>query len=75
MPRPSLERQITAIRATLRRLDGELRGLVPAIAKATKAAASAKSNGADPARRKIRLSPERRRAERVNDFETLTMAN
>ena len=62
MPRQPLEKQIQAVRATLRRLDSELRGLVPAIAKAAKGAAAAKSTGADPARRKLRLSPERRRA-------------
>ena len=55
-----LERQVQAVRATLRRLDGQLRGLLPAIAKA------AHDTGAGPRPRKLRLSPERRRALKVH---------
>ena len=63
MPRPAhnpLEKQIQAVRATLQRLDRELRGLVPAMAKA------AKSTGTAPPRRKLQLSPERRRALKIH---------
>jgi hypothetical protein len=64
MPRPArnpLEKQIEAVRATLRRLDGELRGLVPALAKATNVGATT-TTSAGSLRRKLRLTPERRRA-------------
>jgi len=64
MPRPArnpLEKQIQAIRATLRRLDGELRGIVPAIAKATNVGATT-TTSARSLRRKLRITSERRRA-------------
>jgi hypothetical protein len=67
MPRPSrspLEKQIRALHLTLRRLDAELRGLLPAIAKAT--ATTMSSAGASPVRRKPKLSPERRRALQIH---------
>ena len=67
MPRPSrspLEKQIRALHLTLRRLDAELRGLLPAIAKAT--ATTMNSTGASPVRRKPKLSPERRRALQIH---------
>ena len=62
-PRNPLEKQIQAVHATLQRLDRELRGLVPAIAKAT---AAATSNGTVPPRRKPQLSPERRQALKIH---------
>ena len=67
MPRPRgnpLEKQIRALHLTLRRLDSELRGLLPAIAKA--AAPAMNSAGASPGRRKPKLSRERRRALQIH---------
>jgi hypothetical protein len=73
MPSPAhspLRKQVQAVGATLRRLEGQLRGLVPALAresKATAARAVAKAKQAAKAmqptgKRKLNLSPERRRA-------------
>ena len=67
MPRPSrspLEKQVRALHQTLRRLDTELRGLLPVIAKAT--AATIKGATVSPRRRKPRISPERRRALQIH---------
>jgi len=61
MPKSPLKKQIQAVGATLRRLEGQLRGLVPVLAQATKATV-AQAVAATPPRRKLRLSPERRRA-------------
>ena len=73
MPRRAhnpLDKHIQAVRVTLRRLDGQLRGLVPAFAKATKASvatvAAAKAKTVKLPGRKLRLSPERRRALKVH---------
>jgi hypothetical protein len=61
MPKSSsLKKNVQDIGATLKRLEGQLRALVPALAKETKA--SVTQAVAKPARRKLRLSPERRRA-------------
>ena len=60
----ALEKQVRALHLTLRRLDSELRGLLPAIAKAT--ASTMSSAGATPGRRKPQLSPERRRALQIH---------
>jgi len=69
MPKPArspLEKQIQAVRATLHRLDRELRGLGAALATATKAVAAARTTGVNQPRRKLRLSPERRRALKIH---------
>jgi hypothetical protein len=61
MPKSSpLAKQVKSIRASLRRLEGDLRRLVPVLATATHASVGMpKASGP---RRKLRLSPERRRA-------------
>jgi len=60
-----LRKRVKAIGTTLKRLERQLRGLVPALATATKASvaqAVATVKATKPPRRKLRLSPERRRA-------------
>jgi len=62
MPKSSsLKKHVQAIGVTLRRLERQLAGLVPAFAQATKATV-AQAVAATPPRRKLKLSPERRRA-------------
>jgi hypothetical protein len=58
MPSP-LKKQVHAVGVTLRRLERQLRGLVPALTSEAKATAV---RGATAARRRLRLSPARRRA-------------
>ena len=63
MPKPtgsSLEKQIRAVRVTLRQLDRRLGGLVAAVEKA------AKGETAKSPSLKLRLSPSRRRALKVH---------
>ena len=59
MPTP-IAKQVQSIRVSLRQLDGALRRLVPVLATATHASVPAAAAGAP--RRKPTLSPERRRA-------------
>ena len=58
MTATNLRKQVQALRSTLRRLDRQLRGLVPALAKATVGGIAPKSGD----KRKLKLSPARRRA-------------
>ena len=62
MPKSPLKKQIQAVGATLRRLEGQLRGLVPLLALATRASVPPAKTKASPLGRKLKLSPERRRA-------------
>lgn len=55
-----ITRQVQAVRASLRHLEVALSRLVPALATAAKASA-AKSTAVNLPRRKLRLSPKRRR--------------
>jgi hypothetical protein len=57
---PKLAKQVQAIRASLRRLEGDLRRLVPVLATAMHASVGMPKAGGP--RRKPRLSPERRLA-------------
>jgi hypothetical protein len=57
---PKLAKQVQAIRASLRRFEGDLRRLVPVLATAMHASVGMPKAGGP--RRKLRLSPERRRA-------------
>jgi hypothetical protein len=59
MPSP-LKKQVHAVGVTLRRLERQLLALAPAIAAAAKA--NAPGSAARAVRRKLRLSPARRRA-------------
>jgi predicted membrane metal-binding protein len=62
MPKSSsLKKHVQAIGETLRQLEGQVLGLVPVFAQATKATV-AQAVAATPPRRKLKLSPERRRA-------------
>jgi len=54
--------QVQLIRVTLRLLERQLRGLVPVLAQATKATVAQAVAAARPPRPKLKLSPERRRA-------------
>jgi len=63
MPKSSsLKKHVQAVGATLRRLEGQLRGLVPLLALATRASVPPAKTKASPLGRKLKLSPERRRA-------------
>ena len=63
MPAASLSKQVKDVGSTLRRLERQLRGVVRALAKESQATAARAVAGAKPAvRRKLRISPARRRA-------------
>jgi hypothetical protein len=61
MPSP-LKKQLQSVGVTLRRLERQLLALAPAIAAAAKANAPTAASAASTVRRKLRLSPARRRA-------------
>jgi hypothetical protein len=61
MPSP-LKKQLHAVGVTLRRLERQLLALAPAIAAAVKANTPSAASAARAVRRKLRLSPARRRA-------------
>ena len=65
MPKRSgsaLAKQVRSVGTTLRRLERQLLALAPAIAAAAKANAPTAASAASTVRRKLRLSPARRRA-------------
>ncbi len=64
MPKPNpLAKQVKSIRRSLRRLEGDLRRLVTVLATATDASVTrAKARAVKPLKRKLRLTPSRRRA-------------
>jgi hypothetical protein len=61
MPK-SISKQLQSVRASLRHLEVALSRLVPVLAMATHATVPPATTKAKPPRRKLKLSPERRRA-------------